>query len=850
MAAATPCGLSFNRTLEIIKDNVLKGGYNGRSEVMEGLLKDGFTYLEAKQVTDKYFQIYRRVSDSQKNLKPNVILSSKEKMTKRLNNIAVDYLNGNIQGFPMSDADAKHLESIYDKQEKAETPTLKEKYNEEASVFVQKFMPNYTNELFKSAVYARPLLSAVFFLKSFTSNLWAQVERSITDSVWDGKKADFKWLSKFRDLSDNSMESVFRGGVPATSLYQSEMNVGSAKGRVEEFSIKDTAATSTPLKAAYYGAMKLMTKWSNRLNAAPDTKGIFSNAERHFYQLLKEKYREQGLSANESTQRSLEDMELDDKDTATQMATAKFKELGLPIVNSKGKNTPEFDVAVSEYRRLKRDDVIWGKALQLSKNDFWKRNMTIASEQGFGDYGLFGLKAQMFSGIRDKLEKHKKTKALSAFNLYAFGFINGAANFAEDAIERVPLYAAVKWGFLQARKKKVTDAELQRDIARRQKDIIVKNITTFAFFMTAKMLEKLFCPDYEGKQSTSEVSSGRLQVGICGIPVLVPPQMLATYKMYKIIDEAIDNDEGFFNTAGNILPVLIQSNQVGLGGAIDNLSTYSDQYSEASKRGNEIGKGEALAKLQKEVVKMGASVANSFLPLPSRLTSEAGTIIQRAQGITQKQQDLPFATDEMGNKKGVLEALGKIVIASLGNVTGISEISLAALGSQKQYAVDWQGRRVKQFRGSDITGSGIKYERADDILSTAGVKTPYVNRLAKIEVDTEKEKITGFSGKKIEKTTNKKRYLTDEEYFNVSVALGEFNKEYFDKQGDKMITMIKSNKDEAKKEFIRLFKNSQDKALEAIEKKITDPEKIKKYVKENWESNRKRTITVSELNEQ
>lgn len=847
MASPTPCGLSFDRTLEIIKNNVLSGGYNGRDEVMKGLMQDGFSYAEARQVSDQYFQIYRRVSNDAKNNKPTLILTPKEKLSKRLNNIAVDYLNGNLQGFPMNDSDVKELESIYEKSSKADTPTLKEKYNEEAAVFVQKFLPGYSNELFKSSVYARPLLSAVFFIKSITSNLHSQVERSITNSIWDGKRIDMTWLSKFSELANQSFLNVLKGGVPATSLYQSESNVGTAKGRLEEFSLKGTEAESTKIKAGYFNTMKFLTKWSNRFNSAPDTRGIFSNAERHFYQLLKEKYVGDGLSGKDAQQKALEAMELDDKAEATRMAKDKFAEIGLAAIGDNGKPTTEFKVAVSEYQRRSRNEDMWGKALQLSKNDFWKRNMTVASELGFGDYGLFGLKAQALSGLRDKLEAHKKSKALSAFNLYAFGFLNGASNFAEDALERVPLYAAVKLSFLQSKKSNITDTELQKDISRRQRDIIVKNFTTAMFFITAKLAEKMICPDYEGKQGTSEISEGRTQIGPCGIPVIVPPQMLATYKMYSLLLEAFSNDEEFMDTALGVLPVLIQANGVGLGGAIDKLGANMTNAAIATKQGNTIRANEQTNKAVQQVTKMGADVANSFLPLPSRLTSEAGTLVQRFLGINQQLPKLPFAIDESGNKQGVLKTLSKVTIASIGNVTGISEIIIAANGAGKPYAVDWQGRKVVQFRGSDIVGSGIQYTAADDILATAGVKAPYVDRLSKIEVSDEKTKVIGFGGVKKTKETNKVRYLTDNEFFNVSVALGDFNKQYFEKNNEDIVNLVKSSKNTAITEFERLFRSSKKQALKAIEKGISNPDDILKFIERTWD-NKKSKITETELN--
>lgn len=846
MATVNPCGLSYDRTVQIIKEKVLTGNYNGRQEIMTGLLKEGFSYAEASEVTDAYFQIYRRVASAEKNTKLGIALTSEQKTRKRINNVMVDYLNGEIQGFPMSKDDVEALEKIYEKEAAAETPTLKGKYNEEAAVFIQKFLPGYTNEIFKTSVYARPLLSAVFFIKSMTSNLHAQIERSITDSLWDGKQMDFTSLYKsFSGLANQSFLNVVKGGVPVTNLYQSELTTGTDKGRLEEFSLKGTAANGKLSK--YWELMNFMSRWSNRLNSAPDTRGIFSNAERHMYQLLKEKYRDERLSKDKAVQQALKDMELDDLDTATRMATDKFKELELPTKGA------EFNVAVEEYRRMKRDETIWAKALLSAKNDFWKRNMTVASQLGFGDYGLFGLKAQALSGLRDKAEKtFPKSKSLSAFNLYAFGFLNGAANFAEDALERVPMYAAVKIAFLQARKGAVNDVELQKDIVRRQRDIVVKNVLTAAFFFAARLLEKEFCKDYEGKQGTKEISEGRVQLGVCGIPVLIPPQMMAAYKMYSLIDEATDNDEDFFNAAAHVIPILVQSNQIGLQSGIDKIGTSMTNAGIASSRGNAVKSAEEWDKARKTAFGMGASVANSFLPLPSRVISEAGTFLQRLTGIAQKQQALPFAIDESGNKKGLFESMGKVTVASLGNVTGVSEIMIAAQGADKPYGVDWQGRKIVQFRGSDITGSGIQYTAADDILATAGVRTPYVNRLEKVQVNSSKEKITGFEGQQnITGTTKGVRYMTDEEFFNVSVALGKFNKEYFEKNGQNIINLVKSDKDAAKKEFESLFKAAKASAVDAITVGKKTDESILQKIREDMEARgkKKRKTSSTELAE-
>jgi hypothetical protein len=846
---ATPCGISYADVLEIIKEKVLTGNYNGRAEVMKGLQKDGLSYSEAKAVTDAYYQIYRRISNEKKVSKPNVILSPQEKLQKRLNNIAVDYLNGNLQGFPMSDADVLELEKIYEKMAKADTPTLKEKYNEEASIFVQKFLPNYSRELFRASVYGKPLLAGVFFVKSMLSNIYQQLERSLINSVWDGKRIDFTGLWKFDGLANSHFINVFKGGVPATSLYQSEANSGTTVGRVEEFSIKGTNADSSAIKSAFYNMHKFLAKFSNRLNAAPDTRGILSSAERHFYQLLKEIHRETGLSANEAQQKALEMMELSDEAAAIDMAKAKFNELGLPIFKENGKTTTsEFDVAVKEYRRLGRNEDTWAKALQLAKDDFWKKNMLAASELGFGDYGIFGFKAQLLGKLRSVITKGGKSNASSAFNLYAFGFLNGAANFAEDALERMPLYAAVKLGFLQSRKGKVSDAELQKDISRRQRDIIVKNITTAMFFTIAQLIEEEFCDETES--NTANISEGRTQIGVCGIPAIVPPQMMAVYKMYKLLYEGRKKGEDWSGLALKSLPILQQSNEVGLGGAIDKIGQGFSNVAVAASQGNNTKVEEEVDKLRKTAIKMGADYANSFIPFPSRVASEAGVIAQRSMGLTQKQVDLPFAIDDVGNKKGFFESLSKVSIASLGNVTGVSEIMLAANNSNKNYAVDWQGRRIVQFRGSDITGSGIQYESADDIIATAGIAAPYINRLSKIDVDSKKSVDVTFDGKKIKQSSKDVRYLTDEEFFNASVAMGEFNKDYFKDNEKEMIKLVEDDKDVSRKVFKSLFTTIKSAAVDAVGDGIKDKDGIKRYIENKVGKRKDFKITNTEFNQE
>lgn len=890
-AIANPCGLSTAQIVDIIKNRVRDKGYADRQAIMDGLKADNYTYEEAKAVTDFYFKIYNRLAENKKIKGTGTQLSHKDRLDKKVRNLAVDYLNGSTGAFAMTDADFDHLEELYKKEESAETPTLKAKYADEATVFVQKFLPSYTNELFRSFVYAKPLLSGVFWIKSFLSNFARQIERGV-QNVWDGKKFDFTGFGDFykkaddktfkNDLANASGLNTLQGGIPAATLYQSESGFDPTRGRVEEHGIAGTAADTNKFKSNYYKFINLLSRFSNRGNASFDTRGIFHNAERHFYQLSKEFYRHdyaeqlinniaasQNVPASEvklsdankqaiedaATQQALDDMALKDEVESTKMAEAKFKELGLEAYKANGKPTNEFKVAVAEYQRLGREETRWKDAMQLAKDDFWKKNMMLPSRLGFGDYGLFGLKTQLLVRLRDHLErKFKGNKIASAFNLSAFGFLNGAANFAEDALERFAPYAAIKYAFLKSKQKDSFISNLfgltpdqewqfQNDVLRRQRDLVTKNITTAAFFMFARMLEKFVCGDRESKETSAQISEGRTQIGICGIPALVPPQMMATYKMYRLIENAAVNDEEFVQLALHAWPVMMQSNNIGLGGAADKIGTQSLNYAQALAKGDQVRAGEEKQKMVNTAIDYGVGVGNSFLPIPSRALSEVGVLGQRLQGQTQRQQNLPFAIDETGHRLGIWKTLGKVSVSSIGNVTGIQDMAMAAIGSNREYALDWMGRKVIQFRGSDIFGSGIKYEAADDIITTAGVKAPYVYRLTKVTDKEGKEKYRRLLGIDVTEKEDTQRYLTDNEYYNVSEALGSFNDKYFSKNEAKLTKLIQKDKEVARKFIESIFTSTKKRALEAVEKGKDTPKEILSYINQNWQSDSGMRIT-------
>ena len=842
-----PCGLSHEEILKAIKESVLNTSYKDRGDLKKKLLKLGYSFSEVNQITSTYFNLYRKLSKEVIRSNFNN-LSAEQKTKEKMIDLSVKYLNGTINEFPITEAEESELRKIYDKADKALTPSLKQKYNDEADVFLRKMLPSYGSEIIKSAIYNLPLFSINFTTKAITSNLFGMIENKI-QNIWDGKKADFTNLNKFNEMGQVAAWNVLHGGIPATSLYQ-EVSKTHYGGRLYEYDLEGTDI-DTKLGRKYYGLMNWYSKWSSRFNSTVDTYGIYHNAERHFYELLKQKYRsETDLNEKEIQQKVLQDMELSDTENAKKLVEANFKEIGEKVYNNTGDYTPEFQLAVQEYVRKNRNEETWQKALDLAKNDFWKKNMTIKSELGFGDTGIFGLKARTLNAIKKTFTpKGGETKLSAALNMSLFGFVNGASNFAEDAIERFPLYATVKALALQYKKGQLkanlSPQELIEDASRLQRKLLVKNVTTFAYFVMARLIEHQFCPDKENKQSVKEISSSFTTVGICGKPITIPPQMMVMYKVYKILEMTAKNDDDYFDAALNMMPIMVQSNEMGIGGSVDKMVDNTVDMVKNKSYNNEVGFNEYRNKVVNEIIKSGIGVANSYLPIPSRLLGEVGSYTQRIEGKGQQLQPLPFAIDETGEYMGTWKTAGKVSVAALGNVTGINEMLLATISSNKTYSTDWQGRTVAKFRGGDILGNGIQYNANDDILATANVKPPYLSRMEKVKVSEGKEYAEGLFNNPLVEKKEKVRYMTDEEYYNASLALGNFNKKFFEneRQQSDIIQKIKSDKINAQKQLQAMFTSTQKLAVEAITIGIKDVEDIERYIEDNWNSQKKKVYS-------
>lgn len=88
--------------------------------------------------------------------------------------------------------------------------------------------------------------------------------------------------------------------------------------------------------------------------------------------------------------------------------------------------------------------------------------------------------------------------------------------------------------------------------------------------------------------------------------------------------------------------------------------------------------------------------------------------------------------------------------------------------------------------------------------------------------------------------------MTDEEFFNVSEALGKFNADYFDNNHKKIRDVLETNKPVASKDIQTLFKRSHTAAIKAIEEGKKTSDEIFNYIQHNWKSDRARKLTNTE----
>ena len=171
------------------------------------------------------------------------------------------------------------------------------------------------------------------------------------------------------------------------------------------------------------------------------------------------------------------------------------------------------------------------------------------------------------------------------------------------------------------------------------------------------------------------------------------------------------------------------------------------------------------------------------------------------------------------------------------------------MGSKKPFAVDWLGRHTAQFRGSDIIGNGIQYEAPDDILMQVGLLPPYIARTQKLDVGASEVEV-GYMDETVKMKQKRIRYMTDEEYANVSIALGDFHRNYFERNEKRLINEIKRNKGLTRKSLESVFRKSKDRAIKAVQSGIKEPKSIIQYINDNWDSGRGRETTESIYDEE
>lgn len=786
------CNFSTEEVFKLIKESIAaNNGKVRRSDMLSYLLTksgngQGMSYADATDITDFYFNTVRRKFVSN--------INAASRLSNLQKTLAKEYFENNQ--VPISDTELQGLEKIWEQADKALTPTEKSRYNEYAQNIIEQKDKDYNNRIVESLIWIKPLFSIAFTAASIRSNLARISFRGLAEAV-SKNGIDFNVLKKSFSIDNQSrlgaLETL-KGTVPVTNIINFDTHE-EALSRVEEFHVKPTSK----LKAFYLNSGKGVARYGARAMNSIDVLGTIGNANKIYYSLYKNKLQADNptWSKDQVEAAAYQHTYETNKVLATQRAIDMFNSLG---VLGKGvkedaafMKTSRFKLAVEEMSKMDRDEQLMKKSYQYAKEDFWKKRMTVKSDLGFGDTGISGIAAQFAQGASSTInnilssgklsfkDEKKKTLVGSVIKQRMFGFLNGAAAFTEDKLEHFLPYGLLKAGILQKQKGSVNE-ELLAEIQRRQKDMILKGalgIVNAALLVGIKAaIENIVCDDLKDQHFDlgNKFNQGTA-FSICGhpLPIVISQQGAIMYETWNAMTEGMGDAGDFFSF---VLEEVLGNNRFMQPSVFSQIADNNKKIAQYEENNNTAAADKEKKKRYEKISDAIASFVNSFSPLPDRLIKE---IKVTAQPITGQGESQKYMAD------GLLDQFRHSFV----NAMGLSDFT-QMLGAGKP-VYDYLDRKVWERTGSTVYGGGIKYDNVDGMLARLNIRPPYTDRLTQVTSDVKKS-----NGEKV----TIKRYLSDDEFYNLSKAKSELTKEYFDKNYDRLLN---EDEDKSKAEINKFF---------------------------------------------
>jgi hypothetical protein len=768
-------------------------------------------------------------------------------MDKALKKSAEDYLKFEADSPLLSDKELDFIKSQYERANnfrKVGANTNAAEIEIEISNFIVSKMTDFAKgKVFETFLYTKPLISGRFAYSSFYSNFLQNAIR-VTSSAFQTKGGiNFKMFSYLfgSKLGFLRAKNVFTGGSSAMDTQSTESN---------------NLFTERPEKLRMGGLSSLYAAISDvakRIIEAPDTLGMVTGTDIHFYIITVNKKYDELIKSGKSKSDAKKEAKIFAEKEMKLMAENEAKEIADKVFEEDGQTvTPEFrktinyKIAVEEIKRSNRDEKVTQRAFIKSSEDYFKSKMTQPSELGWAYNGIMGGLAQLANRAKSMLIESAEKSAekgniktsyiQKVLGFRLFGFLNGTSAFAEKTLEMIPHYAIAKIAALGITGKKL-DSELRTEIGQAQRDIMGKMMAGFLLYAMMKGIKELKEENCENKDIKVPENKiyGKYGFSICGKrvnPFIIPPQMEAVFGFYTWLfetglDEKKDNliDDSMGAVAMVLSNVRIGNDQPSIkmvNSMIDGLK--------ASKSGNEISANEKYADATNYGVQIGVDFVNSFIPVATRPIQELGSYLK----LEQKQFRPKF---DINKPEDVLTTIGNSIKYNVANsVSAASYFNLFT--DERKPMLDWQGRTIINARAGYWTGDGVQYNKYDDLFAQSKAPLPYLNATREITVEKQKEEIRiivdplSYEGREIK--TEKKRYLTEDEFYTVQKETAEFSKEFIEKNYD---IYMKMPSEDRKLTLSNYAQKLNKEVYDALDKGVP-VDKIKKHLTSDFISDR------------
>lgn len=856
MATVTnPCGISVTDTLNTIKGVFENAKANNaqavKRDIITALVTDlGYSVKEANDISNLYYKEYK--NNLSKN--PPTELTNLEKALKKN---AEAFLNFEADSPLLSDEEVAEIRSKYETannfRKAGAVSKASEIEGEIANILLSK-MPNTAKaKVFESFLYTKPLISIRFFTSSFISNWIENVNRVVSTAFTTKGGIDLRPLANILGTKYGFLKAlgVLKGGTTAMDTVTTETN--------------NNIQNTTPERLRLGGlssAFAAIAQFAKKGIDLPDTLGIISATDMHYRTLITNKkydeLRKEGHTRSAAKELSIEfadeQMELMNESDAMMVADKVFEDNGQPVDNKFRKST-EYKIAVEEIKRSNRDEQTTQRAFLKSAEDYFKARMTQSSEFGAAYHGIFGMFARVMNSVKQGLVNSAETstskgdvktaRAKQALGLGVFGFLNGASAFAEKSLEAVPIYGILKIGALGISGQKLSD-ELRTEVGQKQRDIVVRMAVGLAMYGIVRGIKEI-AEDNCGNKGLKVPESnifGKYRTTICGkqiMPFVIPAQFEALFGFYNwLFDTSVEEkgDNLFADSIGAVVGLLSNA-RLGADQPSSKMVDNLFKGLKESQRGNNVAKDEYYSKAMNYGVGIAVNYANSFLPAPTRPFQEIGSYFDSEQ----KQLRPVFDIKDPDN---FVKTLGNTAKYNIANVFGVMNYYNAFADTDKPY-LDWQGRTAINLRKGYFAGEGIQYNKYDDLFAQANAPLPYLSPYKEIKTGVSETRMveTPLSTKGREVTEQPKRYLTQDEFYEVQKQSAQFSKEFMDTYYADFMNLPKEDRDREVRGYSDRLSRYVFKGLE----EGYEPKDIKDYLWQEGKmiSNKKLKSTESEI---